>query len=152
MCRSRSVGVGTVVVDVEPARVETDTHVGVDASLQPLRTADFVLQLVSVLFILLFLTLALYVAYKRRRLLKMRRFSDFGTQTDSEIGAMDELDKVKKVVSNLQHQVLTLGLERESVRRLEELRRTNSVSQSQELYHDHGDGQAVDFGSVMPQQ
>ena len=82
----------------------------------------------------------------------MRRFSDFGTQTDSEIGARDELDKVKKVVSNLQHQVLTLGLERESVRRLEELRRTNSVSQSQELYHDHGDGQAVDFGSVMPQQ
>ena len=152
MCRSRSVGVGTVVVDVEPARVESDTQAGVDASLQPLRTADFVLQLVSVLFILLFLTLALYVAYKRRRLLKMRRFSDFGTQTDSEIGAMDELDKVKKVVSNLQHQVLTLGLERESVRRLEELRRTNSVSQSQELYHDHGDGQAADFGSVLLQQ
>ena len=88
MCRSRSVGVGTVVVDVEPARVETDTHVGVDASLQPLRTADFVLQLVSVLFILLFLTLALYVAYKRRRLLKMKRFSDFGTQTDSEVGCL----------------------------------------------------------------
>ena len=140
------------MVDVEPARVESDTQAGVDASLQPLRTADFVLQLVSVLFILLFLTLALYVAYKRRRLLKMRRFSDFGTQTDSEIGARDELDRVIKAVSNLQHQVLTLGLERESVRRLEELRRTNSVSQSQELYHDHGDGQAVDFGSVMPQQ
>ena len=139
-------------MDVEPARVESDTHAGVDASLQPLRTADFVLQLVSVLFILLFLTLALYVAYKRRRLLKMRRFSDFGTQTDSEVGARDELDRVIKAVSNLQHQVLTLGLERESVRRLEELRRTNSVSQSQELYHDHGDGQAVDFGSVMPQQ
>ena len=152
MCRSRSVGVGTVVVDVEPARVESDTHAGVDASLQPLRTADFVLQLVSVLFILLFLTLALYVAYKRRRLLKMRRFSDFGTQTDSEIGARDELDRVIKAVSNLQHQVLTLGLERESVRRLEEMRRTNSVSQSQELYHNHGDGQAADFGSVLPQQ
>ena len=139
-------------MDVEPARVESDTHAGVDASLQPLRTADFVLQLVSVLFILLFLTLALYVAYKRRRLLKMRRFSDFGTQTDSEVGARDELDRVIKAVSNLQHQVLTLGLERESVRRLEELRRTNSVSQSQELYHDHGDGQAADFGSVLPQQ
>ena len=152
MCRSRSVGVGTVVVDVEPARVESDTHAGVDASLQPLRTADFVLQLVSVLFILLFLTLALYVVYKRRRLLKMRRFSDFGTQTDSEIGARDELDRVIKTVSNLQHQVLTLGLERESVRRLEEMRRTNSVSQSQELYHNHGDGQAADFGSVLPQQ
>ena len=152
MCRSRSVGVGTVVVDVEPARVESDTHAGVDASLQPLRTADFVLQLVSMLFILLFLTLALYVAYKRRRLLKMRRFSDFGTQTDSEVGAREELDKVIEAVSNLQHQVLTLGLERESVRRLEELRRTNSVSQSQELYHDHGDGQAADFGSVLPQQ
>ena len=139
-------------MDVEPARVESDTHAGVDASLKPLRTADFVLQLVSVLFILLFLTLALYVAYKRRRLLKMRRFSDFGTQTDSEVGARDELDRVIKAVSNLQHQVLTLGLERESVRRLEELRRTNSVSQSQELYHDHGDGQAADFGSVLPQQ
>ena len=140
------------MVDVEPARVESDTHAGVDASLQPLRTADFVLQLVSVLFILLFLTLALYVAYKRRRLLKMRRFSDFGTQTDSEVGARDELDRVIKTVSNLQHQVLTLGLERESVRRLEEMRRTNSVSQSQELYHNHGDGQAADFGSVLPQQ
>ena len=142
---------GTVVVDVEPARVETDTHAGVDASLQPLRTADFVLQLVSVLFILLFLTLALYVAYKRRRLLKMRRFSDFGTQTDAEIGARDELDRVKRAVSNLQHQVLTLGLERESERRLEELKRNNSVSQSQEFYHDNGDGQA-DFSSVLPQQ
>ena len=140
------------MVDVEPARVESDTHAGVDASLQPLRTADFVLQLVSVLFILLFLTLALYVAYKRRRLLKMRRFSDFGTQTDAEVGARDELDRVIKAVSNLQHQVLTLGLERESVRRLEELRRTNSVSQSQEFYHDNGDGQAADFGSVLPQQ
>ena len=139
-------------MDVEPARVESDTHAGVDASLQPLRTADFVLQLVSVLFILLFLTLALYVAYKRRRLLKMRRFSDFGTQTDSEVGARDELDRVIKTVSNLQHQVLTLGLERESVRRLEEMRRTNSVSQSQELYNDHGDRQAADFGSVVPQQ
>ena len=139
-------------MDVEPARVESDTHAGVDASLQPLRTADFVLQLVSVLLILLFLTLALYIAYKRRRLLKMRRFSDFGTQTDAEVGARDELDRVIKAVSNLQHQVLTLGLERESVRRLEELRRTNSVSQSQELYHDHGDGQAADLGSVLPQQ
>ena len=151
MCRSRSVGVGTVVVDVEPARVESNTHAGVDASLRPLRTADFVLQLVSVLFILLFLTLALYVAYKRRRLLKMRRFSDFGTQTDAEVGAREDLDRVIKAVSNLQHQVLTLGLEQESVRRLEELKRNNSVSQSQEFYHDNGDGQA-DFGSMLPQQ
>ena len=151
MCRSRSVGVGTVVVDVEPARVESDTQAGVDASLQPLRTADFVLQLVSVLFILLFLTLALYVAYKRRRLLKMKRFSDFGTQTDSEVGAREDLDRVIKAVSNLQHQVLTLGLEQESVRRLKELKRNNSVSQSQEFYHDNGDGQA-DLGSMLPQQ
>ena len=151
MCRSRSVGVGTVVVDVEPARVESDTHAGIDASLQPLRIADFVLQLVSVLLILLFLALALYVVYKRRRLLRMRRFSDFGIQTDSEIGAREDLDKVIEAVSNLQHQVLTLGLERESIRRLEEMRRTNSVSQSQELYNDHGDRQAADFGSVVPQ-
>ena len=151
MCRSRSVGVGTVVVDVEPARVESDTHAGVDASLKPLRTADFILQLVSVLLILLFLTLALYLAYKRRRLLKMRRFSDFGTQTDSEVGAREELDKVIKAVSSLQHQVLTLGLEQESVRRLNELKRNASISQSQEFYHDNGDGQ-VDLGSMLPQQ
>ena len=139
------------MVDVEPARVESDTHAGIDASLQPLRIADFVLQLVSVLLILLFLALALYVVYKRRRLLRMRRFSDFGIQTDSEIGAREDLDKVIEAVSNLQHQVLTLGLERESIRRLEEMRRTNSVSQSQELYSDHGDRQAADFGSVVPQ-
>ena len=116
------------MVDVEPARVESDTYAGVDASLQPLRTADFVLQLVSVLLILLFLTFALYIAYKRRRLLKMRRFSDFGTQTDSEVGARDELDRVIKAVSNLQHQVLTLGLERESVRRLEELKKYTNTN------------------------
>ena len=140
------------MVDVEPARVQSDTHAGIDASLQSLRIADFVLQLVSVLLILLCLAFALYVVYKRRRLLRMRRFSDFGIQTDSEIGAREDLDKVIEAVGNLQHQVLTLGLERESVRRLEELRRTNSVSQSQELYHDHADGQAVDFCSVMPQQ
>ena len=139
------------MVDVEPARVESDTHAGVDASLQPLRTADFILQLVSVLLILLFLALALYVAYKRRRLLKMRRFSDFGTQTDSEVGAREDLDKVIEAVSNLQHQVLTLGLERESIRRLEEMKRTNPVSQSQELYSNHGDRQVADFGSVVPQ-
>ena len=139
------------MVDVEPARVESDTHAGVDASLQPLRTADFVLQLVSVLLILLFLTLALYIAYKRRRLLKMKRFSDFGTQTDAEVGAREDLDRVIKAVSNLQHQVLTLGLERESVRRLEELKRNNSVSQSQEFYLENGDGQA-DMSSMLPQQ
>ena len=151
MCRSRSVGVGTVVVDVEPARVESDTHAGIDASLQPLRIADFVLQLVSVLLILLCLAFALYVVYKRRRLLRMRRFSDFGIQTDSEIGAREDLDKVIEAVGNLQHQVLTLGLERESIRRLEEMKRTSPVSQSQELYSTHGDRQAADFGSMVPQ-
>ena len=93
MCRSRSVGVGTVVVGVEPARVKTDTHAGVDASLQPLRTADFALQLVSVLLALLFLAFTLYVAYKRRQLLKMKRFSDFGTQTDVEVDAREDLDR-----------------------------------------------------------
>ena len=151
MCRSRSVGVGNVVVGVEPARVETDTHAGVDTPLQPLRTADFALQLVSVLLILLFLTLALYIAYKRRRLLKMKRYSDFGTQTDAEVGAREDLDKVITAVSNLQHQVLTLGLERESVRRLEELKRNNSISQSQELYLENGDGQA-NLNSMPTQQ
>ena len=151
MCRTKSVGVGTVVVDVEPARVETDTHAGVDTPLQPLRTADFALQLVSVLLILLFLTLALYIAYKRRQLLKMKRYSDFGTQTDAEVGAREDLDKVITAVSNLQHQVLTLGLERASVRRLEELKRNNSISQSQELYLENGDGQA-NLNSMPTQQ
>ena len=46
---------------------------------------------------------------------------------------------------------LTLGLEQESVRRLEELRRCRSVSQSQELYHENGDGHA-DMNPVLPQQ
>ena len=151
MCRSRSVGVGTVVVDVEPARVESDTHAGIDASLQPLRIADFVLQLVSVLLILLCLAFALYVVYKRRRLLRMRRFSDFGIQTDSEIGTREDLDKVIEAVGNLQHQVLTLGLERESIRRLEEMKRSSPVSQSQELYNTQGDRQTADFGSVVHQ-
>ena len=139
------------MVDVEPARVQSDTHAGIDASLQSLRVADFVLQLVSVLFILLFLTLALYVAYKRRQLLKMRRFSDFGIQTDSEIGTREDLDKVIEAVGNLQHQVLTLGLERESIRRLEEMKKFSPVSQSQELYSTHGDRQAADFGSMVHQ-
>merc|ERR1711963_1301027 len=102
------------------------------------------------LLILLFLTAAMYFAYKRCRLMK-KRYTDFATQTDSEVGAREDLDRVIKAVSNLQHQVLTLGLERESVRRLEELKRNNSVSQSQEFYHDNGDGQA-DFGSMLPQQ
>ena len=56
-----------------------------------------------------------------------------------------------KAVSNLQHQVLTLGLERESVRRLEELKRNNSVSQSQEFFHENGDGQA-DLNPMLSQQ
>ena len=139
------------MVDVEPARVQSDTHAGIDASLQSLRVADFVLQLVSVLLILLCLAFALYVVYKRRRLLRMRRFSDFGIQTDSEIGAREDLDKVIEAVSNLQHQVLTLGLERESIRRLEEMKRTNPISQSQELYSNLGDRQVADFGSMVPQ-
>ena len=81
----------------------------------------------------------------------MRRFSDFGTQTDSEVGAREDLDKVIEAASNLQLQVLTLGLERESIRRLEEMKRTSPVSQSQELYSTHGDRQAADFGSMVPQ-
>ena len=154
MCRVKSVGVGTVVVDVEPAGAETDTHMmshaGVDAPLQSLRTADFALQLVSMLLILLSLTAAMYFAYKRRRLMR-KRYTDFATQTDSEVGAREDLDRVIKAVSNLQHQVLTLGLERESVRRLEELKRNNSVSQSQEFFHENGDGQA-DLNPMLSQQ
>ena len=59
--------------------------------------------------------------------------------------------EVIKAVSNLQHQVLTLGLERESVRRLEELKKNTSVFQSQEFYLENGDGQA-DMNSMLPPQ
>ena len=80
-----------------------------------------------------------------------KRYTDFSTQTDSEVGAREDLDRVVKAVSNLQHQVLTLGLERESVRRLEELKRHHLVFQSQELFHENGDGQ-VDLNPMLPQQ
>ena len=153
MCRVKSVG--TVVVDVEPARAETDTqmrsYAGADAPPKSLGTADFALQLVSMLLILLCLTAAMYFAYKRRQMMRKRRksYTDFATQTDSEVGTREDLDRVIKTVSNLQHQVLTLGLERESERRLEELRRSRSVSQ--EFLHENGDGVA-DMNPVLPQQ
>ena len=150
MCRVKSVG--TVVVDVEPARAETDTqmmsHAGTDAPLKSLGTADFALQLVSMLLILLSLTAAMYFAYKRRQMMK-KSCTDFSTQTDSEVGTREDLDRVIKTVSNLQHQALTLGLERESERRLEELRRSRSVSQ--EFLHENGDGIA-DMNPMLPQQ
>ena len=153
MCRVKSVGVGTVVVDVEPAGAadtQMMSHAGTDAPLKSLGTADFALQLVSMLLILLSLIAAIFFAYKRRQMMK-KSYTDFSTQTDSEVGTREDLDRVIKAVSNLQHQVLTLGLEQESVRRLEELRRYRSVSQSQELYHENGDGHA-DVNPVLPQQ
>ena len=71
MCRVKSVG--TVVVDVEPARAETDTQMRsysvADAPPKSLGTADFALQLVSMLLILLCLTAAMYFAYKRRQMM-----------------------------------------------------------------------------------
>ena len=78
-----------------------------------------------------------------------KSYTDFATQTDSEVGTREDLDRVIKTVSNLQHQVLTLGLERESERRLEELRRSRSVSH--EFLHENGDGIA-DMNPVFPQQ
>ena len=150
MCRVKSVG--TVVVDVEPARAETDTqmmsYAGADAPPKSLGTADFALQLVSMLLILLCLGAAMYFAYKRRQMMR-KSYTDFATQTDSEVGTREDLDRVIKTVSNLQHQVLTLGLERESERRLEELRRSRSVSQ--EFLHENGDGIA-DMNPMLPQQ
>ena len=150
MCRVKSVG--TVVVDVEPARAETDTqmmsYVGADAPSKSLGTADFALQLVSILLILLCLSAAMYFAYKRRQMMR-KSYTDFATQTDSEVGTREDLDRVIKTVSNLQHQVLTLGLERESERQLEELRRSRSVSQ--EFLHENGDGIAH-MNPVLPQQ
>ena len=65
------------------------------------------------------------------------------------MGTREDLDRVIKTVSNLQHQVLTLGLERESERRLEEMRRSRSASQ--ELLHENGDGIA-DMNPMLPQQ
>ena len=150
MCRVKSVG--TVVVDVEPARAETDTqmrsYAGADAPPKSLGTADFALQLVSMLLILLCLTAAMYFAYKRRQMMR-KSYTDFATQTDSEVGTREDLDRVIKTVSNLQHQVLTLGLERESERRLEEMRRSRSASQ--ELLHENGDVIA-DMNPMLPQQ
>ena len=150
MCRVKSVG--TVVVDVEPARAETDTqmrsYAGADAPPKSLGTADFALQLVSMLLIQLCLSAAMYFAYKRRQMMR-KSYTDFATQTDSEVGTREDLDRVIKTVSNLQHQVLTLGLERESERRLEELRRSRSVSQ--EFLHENGDGIA-DMNPMLPQQ
>ena len=148
MCPVKNVG--TVVV--EPATAETDTqmmsYAGGDAPPKSLGTADFVLQLVSMLLILLCLSAAMYFAYKLRQ--RMRKsYTNFATQTDSEVGTREDLDRVIKTVSNLQHQVLTLGLERESERRLEELRRSRSVSQ--EFLHENGDGIAH-MNPVLPQQ
>ena len=105
MCRVKSVGVGTVFVDVEPARAETDiqmmSHAGTDAPLKSLGTADFALQLVSMLLILLSLSAAMYFAYKRRQMMR-KSYTDFATQTDSEVGTREDLDRVVKAMSNLQ--------------------------------------------------
>ena len=78
-----------------------------------------------------------------------KSYNDFATQTDREVGTREDLDQVIKTVNNLQHQVLTMGLERESERRLAELRRSRSVSQ--EFLHENGDGVA-DMNPVLPQQ
>ena len=148
MCRAKSVG--TVVA--KPARAKPDTlmmpYAGADAPPKSLGTADFALQLVSMLLILLCLSAAVYFAYKRRQMMR-KSYTDFATQTDSEVGTREDLDRVIKTVSNLQHQVLTLGLERESERRLEELRRSRSASQ--EFLHENGDGIA-DMNPMLPQQ
>ena len=69
-----------------------------------------------------------YFSYKRRQMMR-KSYNDFATQTDSEVGTREDLDRVIKTVNNLQHQVLTMGLERESERRLEELRKSRSASQ-----------------------
>ena len=148
MCRAKAVG--TVVA--EPARAEPDTlmpYTGADAPSEPLGTADFALQLISMLLILLSLSAAAYFSYKRRQMMR-KSYNDFATQTDSEVGTREDLDRVIKTVNNLQHQVLTMGLERESERRLEELRKSRSASQ--EFLHENNADGAADMNIVSPQQ
>ena len=147
MCRAKAVGTAVA----EPAGAETDTlmpYAGVDAPPEPWGTADFALQLTSMLLILLSLSAATYFAYKRRQMMR-KSYNDFATQTDSEVGTREDLDRVIKVVNNLQHQVLTMGLERESERRLAELRRSRSVSQ--EFLHENNADGAADMNIVLPQ-
>ena len=74
MCRAKAVG--TVVA--EPARAEPDTlmpYTGADAPSEPLGTADFALQLISMLLILLTLSAAAYFSYKRRQM-KRKSYTD----------------------------------------------------------------------------
>ena len=147
MCRAKAVG----NVVAEPAGAETDTlmpYAGADAAPEPLGTADFVLQLVSLLLILLSLSAAFYFAFKRRQALR-KSYKDFATQTDSEIGMRQDLDRVVKTVNNLQHQIKTMELERESERRLAELRQ--SCSGSQEFLHENNADGAADLNPVLPQ-
>ena len=147
MCRAKAVG--NVVAG--PAVAEADTlmpYAGADAPPGSLGTADFAFQLVSMLLILLSLGAAMYFAYKRRQMMR-KSYNDFATQTDSEVGTREDLDRVIKTVNNLQHQVLTMGLERESERRLAELRRSRSVSQ--EFLHENNADGTADMNIVLPQ-
>ena len=147
MCRTKAVGTAVA----EQPGTETDTllpYVGVVTSTESWGTAYFALQLISLLLILLSLGAASYFAYKRRQELR-KSYQDFATQTDREVGTREDLDRVIKSVSSLQHQVLTMELERESERRLAQLRRSRSVSQEY-LHGNDADG-AADLNIVLSQ-
>ena len=146
MCRTKAVGTAVA----EQAGAETDTllpYASVVAPNESWGTADFSLQLISLLLILLSLGAASCFACKRRQELR-KSYQDFATQTDREVGTREDLDRVIKSVSSLQHQVLTMELERESERRLAQLRRSRSVSH--EYLHESNADEAADLMMSWP--
>ena len=128
MCRSR-------VVESVAAQAGTETdeslpYSGAIVSAEPWATAEFVLHLTCLLLLLFFLAAVSYYAYRRRQEVR-KSYRTFSIQTDREVGAREELDRVIRSISTLQNQVLTMELERDSERRLAQLRRSRSVSHEQ---------------------
>ena len=135
MCRSR-------VVESVAAQAGTETdeslpYSGAIVSAEPWATADFALHLTCLLLLLFFLAAVSYYAYRRRQEVR-KSYRTFSTQTDREVGTREELDRVIRSISTLQNQVLTMELERDSERRLAQLRRSRSVS------HEHLQGNEMD--------
>ena len=170
MCRSRVAE--TVPTQAVSGTDESLPSTGVVISAEPWATADFVLHLTCLLLLLLFLAAVTCYAYRRRQEAR-RTFRTFSTQTNRELGARDDLDRVIRSVevlqnqfltldrevgtreeleravrsiSSLQNQVLTIELERDSERRLASLRRSRSVSHEQ--LHGHGLDESADFKAL----
>ena len=143
MCRTRVVG--SVAAQTGTETDESSPSAGVVASAEPWATADFALQLTCLLLWLFFLAAVSYYAYRRRQEIQ-KSYRNFSTQTDQEIGTREELDRVIRSVSTLQNQVLTMELERDSERRLAQLRRSRSVSH--EYLHENEVYESAGFNAV----